>query len=203
MAIDVPRGFGYSSGMDPSGGQSDTSARDGSWHSLLTPAVYAQLRSLAESYLAGLCAPDSVLQPTALLHEAFVKLARQDSARFESEGHFCAVAAIAMRQLLIDHLRAKASLKRGGGAHRLTLADHHAVTAEGSVDLLALDDLLREFERLDPRAARVVEMRFFAGGSDAEIGRTLGISERTVRNDWTMARAWLRTHLGAGARGGG
>lgn len=162
---------------------------------MLTSAVYADLRELASTYVSRARGEGALLQPTALLHEAFLKLAERDGAGFSSEEHFRALTATVMRQLLIDHVRAERSLKRGGDRRRVALADHHAVTSHGSVDMLMLDDLLARLERLDPRAARGAEMRLFGSASDKLIAELLEVSERTVRSDWAMARAWLRVQL--------
>lgn len=191
-------GFGYNAHIVEPEEATSSPGGDRSVHALLTPQIYKELRGIAGAYVSRLAEPDAMLQPTMLLHEAFLRLAQSKAAAFNDEQHFCAVAATAMRQLLIDHLRAGRAAKRGGDALRLTLADHHAVTQGGGLDLLVLDDLLRKLERLDPRATRVVEMRFFAGADDAAIADLLGVSERTVRNDWAMAKAWLRTQLGTG-----
>jgi RNA polymerase sigma factor (TIGR02999 family) len=136
-----------------------------------------------------------LLQPTALVHEAFLRLVEYETADFKSRTHFCAVAAAAMRHVLIDHARGAGRAKRGGDWQRITLSGAEELSSSDEVDLLTLDDALTELGKLDPRAARVVELRFFGGLTEAQVGAELGVSERTVRNDWSMARAWLRTRL--------
>ncbi|MFG0328810.1 MAG: sigma-70 family RNA polymerase sigma factor [Phycisphaerales bacterium] len=160
----------------------------------LTPLVYDELRRLAAHYL-GREAGRHTLQPTAVVHEAFLRLCDHDAATINDREHFLALAATAMRHVLIDHARRRGAVKRGGGRARITLEDHLAGSTGEGVDLLALDDALTRFANLDARAARVVELRYFGGLDDAAVGRILGVSERTVRNDWTMARAWLRRAL--------
>lgn len=170
--------------------------------SVMTPGVYDQLRGLASAYVSRSRGEGALLQPTALLHEAFLKLAQCDGLAIRSEEHFRAIAAAVMRQVLIDHVRGERALKRGGDRRRVSLADHHAVTRHGSVDMLVLDDLLVRLEELDPRAARVAEMRLFGSAPDELVAEVLGVSERTVRNDWAMARAWLRRRLERGGEDG-
>lgn len=160
----------------------------------LQTAVYATLRGLAQRYLRR-SGGDALLQPTALVHEAWMRLAGGQGAACESRTHFQAVAALAMRQVLIDHLRAGGRRKRGGGWERITLSGLNAETGLGEVDLLALDEALAALAALDERAARVVALRFFGGLTEAEIASELGVSQRTVRGDWRMARAWLRCAL--------
>lgn len=161
----------------------------------LTPIVYEELRRLARHYLQS--SSSNTLQPTALVHEAYLKLADPNTAAADSQTHFCAIAAVAMRHVLIDHARNVNRLKRGGDRHRVTLS---GVDVEGAfdddVDVEAIEAALANLAKLDPRATRVVEMRFFAGMGEAEIAKVLGVTERTVRNDWRMARAWLRVELG-------
>ncbi len=156
----------------------------------LLPAVYEQLRELAGRYVRGPQGP-AALQPTALVHEAYLKLVDQVEADFRSRTHFFAVAARAMKQVLLDEVKYRMRLKRGGGRTALTLHDSLDVSGRGEVALDDLDEALTRLADLDPRAAQVVELRFFAGLTEAEISHELGVSERTVRNDWGMARAWL------------
>jgi len=162
----------------------------------LMPLVYDELRALAGHYLArGGEGGASTLQPTAIVHEAFLRLVGHDKGDFKGKTHFYAVAAVAMRHVLIDHVRGRKRAKRGGEWKRITLADGARVSSGGQLDLLTLDEALTKLAELDERAARVVELRYFSGMTDREIAEALGISERTVRNDWTMARAWLRCEL--------
>lgn len=161
----------------------------------LLPLVYAELRALAASYLRGQ-GRSHTLQPTALVHEAYMKLAGSPNQQWSGRGHFFAVAAMAMRQVLVSHARAKQAVKRGGkGAARLTLDQSAAPSGVGSVDLLALEDAIVRLEAIDPVQARVVEMRFFAGLSCEDIAPVLGVSERTVKREWRMARAELLSML--------
>lgn len=168
----------------------DTSAAE-----RLLPHVYEELRALAASFFQRQ-PQNHTLQPTALVHEAYVKLAGVDAGRWESRKHFFDVAAMAMRQLLTDHARRRASLKRGGAATRVTLSDSDGVagtTAE--MDLEALDAALTKLSALDARQGRIVELRYLAGLTTEETADVLGISERTVRLEWQTARAWLRREL--------
>lgn len=178
-------------GMDPD--RTPSSDRAGS--RTLLPAVYDELRALAASYVAG--RTGSTLQPTAIVHEAYMKLARVgDASRaWESREHFLAVAAKAMRQVLINHAEARRTQKRGGKWHRITLAGIDGAPPFGDVEMLDLADALAELEHLDERQCRVVECRFLAGMTIEETAAALEISKRTVELDWRMARAWLRTRL--------
>jgi RNA polymerase sigma factor (TIGR02999 family) len=163
----------------------------------LAPLVYEELRALARHYLKP--STGHTLQPTALVHEAWLKLADSPGADPKSHTHFRAIAAVAMRQVLIDHARHAGREKRGGDRERVTLITALGAEAEQSFDAEAIEIALQKFTCVDPRAARVVEMRFFAGLSEEEIAEILGVTDRTVRNDWRMARAWLRVELGDGA----
>jgi RNA polymerase sigma factor (TIGR02999 family) len=162
----------------------------------LMELVYGELRALAGSYARGQHAGHT-LQPTALVHEAFLKLADQPLESWESRAHFFAVAAKAMRQVLTDHARARAAGKRGGeGWERVTLGDR-AITADGGeVDLIALDEALTELARYDERKHRVVELRFFGALTVEETARVLGLSTTTIESEWRAARAWLAMKLG-------
>jgi RNA polymerase sigma factor (TIGR02999 family) len=157
--------------------------------------VYEELRKLA-AYHMRRERPGHSLQTTALVHEAYLRLAGLQRSTWKSRGHFFALAAQAMRRILVDHARRRRAAKRGGGEAPSPL-DSIAATMEHSVDLLALDAALEKLERLDPREARVVELRFFAGLSLSEVASSLGISKATVERDWAAARAWLRSELGA------
>src|SRR5262249_29261487 len=149
----------------------------------LMPLVYAELRALAASRLSGERMAHT-LQPTALVHEAYLRLVGQHSA-MESKGHFMALAAEAIRRILVDHVRARKAAKRGGGeGQRVALDESVRVSEDPEVDVEALDGALDELKSLDERVARVVELRFFAGLSEPEVAALLGVSERTVRNDW-------------------
>ncbi|MBL8900190.1 MAG: sigma-70 family RNA polymerase sigma factor [Planctomycetes bacterium] len=154
---------------------------------------YEILRRLAQRFLEER-APSGTLQATALVHEAFLRMADAEARDFRSRSHFFASAAQAMRHALIDHLRSRACSKRGAGVQRLELTDPHlAVLSEER--LLDLDDALSQLGRQDERASRVVVMKVFGGMGERAIAEALGVSERTVRNDWTFARSWLRCAL--------
>ena len=163
----------------------------------LMELVYAELRALAGSYARGQNAGHT-LQPTALVHVAFLKLVDQPLESWESRAHFFAVAARAMRQVLTDHARARATRKRGGESwERITLDEEQLTERGGEVDLIALDEALSELERYDQRKHRVVELRFFGALTVEETARLLGVSTTTVESEWRAARAWLAVKLGA------
>ncbi|MCA9293410.1 MAG: sigma-70 family RNA polymerase sigma factor [Phycisphaerales bacterium] len=178
--------------MDPAQG---TPQPDRPGSKTLLPAVYEELRALASAYFGG--RGGSTLQPTAIVHEAYMKLARVgDASRaWESREHFLAVAARAMRQVLINHAEARRAEKRGGRWERVTLAGLDDTPSFGEVEPIDLADALAELEHLDERQCRVVECRFLAGMTIEETAAALSISKRTVELDWRMARAWLRTRL--------
>ena len=177
------------------------SAGDGAALDALLPAVYAELRRQARRAMRAE-APGHTLQPTALVHEAFLRLVNQRRARWESRTHFFAVAAQVMRRVLVDHARTRRRAKRGGGAALVTLAEADAVDAgastphdAGGVDTLALDEALTRFAAFDPEKARLVELRYFAGLSISEAAAVLGVSTATAGRQWAVARAWLRNEL--------
>lgn len=157
--------------------------------------VYAELRRVAAAYLRRE-RPGQTLQPTALVNEAYVRLAGQHP-RFQNRAHFCAIAANAMRQILVERARARKAQKRGGGAARVTLQDHMAISPEAALDLAVLDEALTRLAALDPQQARIVELRFFGGLSVDEAADALGISPATVKRHWAVARAWLARELGS------
>jgi RNA polymerase sigma factor (TIGR02999 family) len=163
----------------------------------LAPLVYDELRRLAGHYLGEHVAGAVTLQPTALVHEAYIRLIGGDGRDFRSRTHFFAAAAGAMRHILIDHARARRAGKRGGGARPLTLIESDGDLGDGQSahDLLELNELLERLAKLSPRAARVVDLRVFGGVTAREIAGVLNISERTVKEDWRIARAWLRSEL--------
>jgi RNA polymerase sigma factor (TIGR02999 family) len=165
----------------------------------LVPLVYAELRRQARRALRRE-GEGHTLQATALVHEAWLRLDGQHDARWESRTQFLAVAGQMMRRVLVDHARTRRALKRGGGGGRtqVTLGDAaHAVAASDQVDVLALDDALARLAILDPRKARLVELRYFAGLSIPETAAVLGISQATVGREWAVARMWLRRELEA------
>lgn len=173
----------------------ELSGGDASAAQRLLPHVYAELRALAGSFFQQQ-RNDHTLQPTALVHEAYLRLVRAD-ASWTSRKHFYDIAAMAMRQLLTDHARRKGSLKRGGVSARITLAEADAGAGTGEeVDIVALDEALTKLNRLDARQGRIVELRFLAGLSVEETAEILDVSPRTVKLDWRMAKAWLRSELG-------
>jgi RNA polymerase sigma factor (TIGR02999 family) len=156
----------------------------------LLPLVYEELKALAAKRLSGERV-NHTLQATALVHEAFLRLVDQDKVGFNGRTHFFAIAADTIRRVLIDHARARRTKKRAGRSHEVAWpADLEAPA--GEVDLLALDETLQKLEGLDSRAARVVHLRFFGGMTVAEIAQVLKISTMTVKNDWRVARAWLK-----------
>lgn len=159
----------------------------------LLRVVYEELRVLARSQLRA--EPDGhTLQPTALVHEAYIRLVQQRVSNWKSRAHFFGIAAQAMRRILVDHARRKKAAKRGGG-RAVTLVDAAASVEAPGLDVIALDGALQELEREDPRAARIVEMRFFAGLEVKEVAQALGVSEPTVKRDWRHAKAWLYRRL--------
>jgi RNA polymerase sigma factor (TIGR02999 family) len=161
----------------------------------LWPPVYAELRSIAARVLRNE-RPGHTLQPTALVNEAYLKLVGQQ-ADWQNRAHFIAVAAQAMRRILVDHARARAASKRGGALFRITLDNLDlASTGEPAFDdLLAVDSALAELEQLDSAVARVVELRYFGGLSIEETAEALGVSSATVKREWSVARAWLYRKL--------
>lgn len=172
----------------------DTSGRGGIDE--VMPAVYAELRRVAAAYLRRE-RPGQTLQATALVNEAYVRLAGQHP-RFQNRAHFCAIAANAMRQILVERARARHAQKRGGGAARITLNEGLAASPEPPVDLAALDEALGRLAALDAQQARIVELRFFGGLSVEETAEVLGISPATVKRHWSVARAWLARELEPG-----
>jgi RNA polymerase sigma factor (TIGR02999 family) len=169
--------------------------REGEQHALdeLAPLVYRELRGLAAAYLRRE-RPDHTLQPTALVHEAYLKLVDQAHVETENRAHFFAIAANLMRQILVNHARHRRAAKRGGG-NKVVLEDDAAAVQPREIDLIALDEALDALSRLDPRQGRVVELRFFGGLTEEEIAGVLGVSEITVKRDWRIARAALYQHL--------
>ena len=160
----------------------------------IDPALYEDLRAIARKYMRG--ERDShTLQPTALVHEAYLRIADRVSSEQQNRGELLGIAARAMRNVLADHARRKGALKRGGKAQRVTLAGI-AEEQESPLDLLALDECLTELEELDDRKCRIVELRYFAGLTVAETAEALGIGTRNVEENWAMARTWLRARLG-------
>jgi RNA polymerase sigma-70 factor (ECF subfamily) len=161
----------------------------------LFPLIYNQLRKLAGSFLRRE-RPGHTLQATALVHEAYLRMAGQYKLDWKGRAHFFGVAASVMRRILIDDARMHQAEKRGSGKGHLLL-DEALVTSDENLDLLlSLDEALEHLAKQDPRQAKIVEMRFFSGLTEEEIGLILGLSERTVKRDWVVAKSWLQAELG-------
>ena len=161
----------------------------------LVPLVYDDLRRVARSQLRRLRVGET-LDTTALVHEAYVRLVDQTHASWQDRGHFLAVSAVAMRQILIDHAREKTRLKRGGGVDKVPLDEAVVAAAADAERLIEIDLALRKLAGQDPRLVRVVECRYFAGLSEQETADAMGTSLRTAQRDWLKAKAWLREELG-------
>ena len=161
----------------------------------LMPIVYADLRRVAAGYMRRE-APGHALQPTALVHEAYVRLIDQKQVKWRNRAHFFGVAAGMMRRILVDNARRRRAEKRGGDWERVTLAgDEAAPDSPGGIDVLALHDALERLATFDPQQARIVELRYFGGLTIEETGEVVGISAATVVREWTIAKAWLRADL--------
>ena len=161
----------------------------------LLPQVYAELRRLAASYFRRE-RPHHTLQPTALVHEAFVKLVDQRAVRWQNRAHFFGIAAQLMRRILVDHARARDAAKRGAGEAPLSLEEWQLTAPGVDLEILALDEALTRLASMDPRQSRVVELRFFAGLTMDETAEVLHVSPATVGREWTLARAWLYAEIG-------
>lgn len=159
----------------------------------LLAELYSELRALAAYHLRGERSGHT-LQPTALVHEVYLRM--QGRPGIEHRSQFMAAASIAMRRVLVDHARSRGAQKRGGGITHVTVGQANAITSDRYQDVLLVDDALARLAQVDPIAARIVEMRFFAGMTELEIASVLGKSDRWVRNQWAFARAWLRRELG-------
>lgn len=169
-------------------------AGDRSAADALLPVVYERLRQMAGGLFKSERA-DHTLQPTALVHEAYVKLIHRPDKEWLGHDHFCAVAALAMRQILTDHARAKKTAKRDPGGKRVPLTTVETPASEGTVDAVALDGCLSELAEFDERGARIVELRFFGSLTNEQVASVLGLSRATVIRDWRASRAWLETRL--------
>ena len=167
---------------------------DGEALDLLIPIVYDELRRLAAHYLRDERAAET-LQPTGLVHEAYLRLVAQDTPEWECRAHFYGVAAHLMRQILVDHARRHRSQKRGGGVAPVTLDEAFAFAPSKSDDVLALDDALTSLAAVDPRKCRIIELRFFAGFSVDETARALNVSVGTIGREQRLAEAWLHREL--------
>src|SRR6266705_413798 len=164
----------------------------------LTPLVYEELRRLAHHFMEGQ-RPEHTLQTTALVNEAYLRLADQTSPNFTNRAHFFAVAAQAMHQILVDYARASRSQKRGGGALKVELDEAALISPEQTTEILDLNDALERLATLDSRKAEVVELKYFGGLNYDEIAEVLKVSRGTVRRDWEFARAWLHRELHSAA----
>lgn len=160
----------------------------------LFPLVYNDLRQQARSYLRSE-RPDHTLQPTALVHEAYLRMQKLGQTEWESRAHFYAISAIMMRRILVDHARQIAADKRGGGLQRVTLENVMAPVEQKAIDLLELNDALNRLAEIEERKARIVEMIYFGGLSQSEIAEILDITEKTVQRDWKFAKLWLFREL--------
>ncbi len=161
---------------------------------LLIPLVYTELRRIAAGHLRRE-SPGHSLQPTALVHEAYLRLTELKKIDWQNRSHFFAVAATVMRRILVDRARAANARKRGDGWDTVSLNEAMLPSPERGPELLALDEALTRLAALDERQAKIVELRFFAGMSEEEAGKVLGISARTVKRDWRIAKAWLFKEL--------
>jgi RNA polymerase sigma factor (TIGR02999 family) len=160
----------------------------------LTPLIYRELRQLADSYLRRE-SPAHTLQPTALVHEAYLRLVDQHAPDWENRSHFFGIAARIMRQILVDHARSHQAHKRGGDLKKVSLAECLNTAAEYSADLVALNEALTELERFDARKAKIVDLHFFGGLTFQETAEALGVSKATVERDLRAAEAWLFSHV--------
>ena len=160
----------------------------------LIPQIYNELRRLASSYLQGERI-DHTLQTTALVHEAYIRLVSQRLAQWNNRNHFFAVAAQMMRRILVDHARKHSSIKRGRSFSKVPLEDAVTFFHENPHQVIAVDELLTRLAHFDPRATRIVELRFFAGLSVDETAEVMGISVAKVRREWTVTKAWLAREL--------
>jgi len=176
------------------------------------PLVYDELRRIAAGYVRGE-RPGQTIQATALVNEAFVRLAGERARQFNGRTHFLAIAALSMRQILVQRARARNAIKRGGGPQRVTLDDANAANVEaayvgagfsrpesaGDIDVLALDEALSRLAVLDTELAKVVELRYFGGLTVEEVADVMGTSPATVKRQWALARAWLKRAIEGGA----
>jgi RNA polymerase sigma factor (TIGR02999 family) len=160
----------------------------------LMPLVYGELRKLARRYLRRE-RPDHTLQATDLVHEAYLRLIKQDVVTWQNRAHFFGLASQMMRRILVNHALARRAAKRGGFVQRLSLDEGVRFGDQRDVDLVALDEALKDLEKMDPRQSRIVELRFFGGLSIEETAEVLKISPATVRREWSTAKLWLRRQM--------
>ena len=170
-------------------GRGDLQARE-----RLLPLVYRELKKRAAVYLRGE-RRDHTLQPTALVHETYLRLFGEDPVAWQNRDHFFGIAARVMRQILVDHARAHQAAKRAGAGIRVALDDHIGASRPVDWDILALNEALDELVRLDPRQAQIVELRYFGGMSEQEVAAVMSLSRATVTREWQTARAWLFRRL--------
>jgi RNA polymerase sigma-70 factor, ECF subfamily len=163
----------------------------------LTPLVYEELRRLAHHHMGGQ-RPNHTLQTTALINEVYLRLADQTNPRWQNRAHFFAVAARAMRQILVSYARSQRSQKRGGGALKIELDEAALISSEESKEIVDLHEALEQLSALDSRKAQIVELKYFGGLNYDEIAEVLKISRITVRRDWEFAKVWLYTELRSG-----
>jgi len=161
---------------------------------MLVPLVYEELHRVAGAYLRRE-RPGHTLQSTALVHEAYLRLVDQRHANWQNRAHFYGVAAQLMRRILVDHARMRQAGKRGSGELMLSLNEDIVRGRERDVEVLALDDALKDFAEIDPQQSRIVELRYFAGLNIEETAKALGISPATVKREWNTAKAWLYNQL--------
>ena len=173
--------------------EGDMAARDA-----LVPLVYEQLRRIARKCLVSQRS-DHTLQPTALVHEAYLRIAKGSSLQWQNRAHFFAVAAQMMRQILVDHARRASAGKRGGGAITLVLDEDVPAQAQNNLDLIALDTAMKRLAALDERQCKIVELRFFGGLSIEETAHVMEISPATAKREWATARVWLHREIGSSA----
>lgn len=160
----------------------------------LLPVVYNELRRLANHHMRGE-QPDHTLQPTALVHEAYIRLVDWQNVQWQNRAHFFGVASQLMRRILVDHARQSGAAKRGGGERNLTLDESMAWGEQREVNLLALDEALTRLAVIDPQKSRIVELRFFGGLSTEETAEVLELTTGTVRRQWRTAKAWLHREI--------
>ena len=163
----------------------------------LVPVVFEELRRQAARYLKRE-RPGHTLQTTALIHEAYIRLIDQKNVHWQNRAHFYAISAKLMRRILVDHARSRQAAKRGGSDIKLPLEEAMNASEGREVDLVALDEALERLAAIDPQQSRVVELKFFSGMSVEETAEVLGVSTRTVKRDWNVAKAWLRRQISEG-----
>ena len=171
-----------------------SSGGDAEAQAALLSAVYDELRQRAGAMMRHE-ARGHTLQPTALVHEAYLRLIQQDRVEWTGRAHFFGIAAQMMRRILVDHARGRLRDKRGGDRLRVSLDDELPLSTEKDADVVALDDALKSLAAVDPRQAEIVVMRFFGGLNVEEVAAVLGVSKRTIEGEWTMIKAWLRREL--------